>query len=165
MDVGYGGCETGLSAPVAFVFLDRARTRHFFGSRCDTGDNGGRENILDVAAVVFCGVVDMAGETVGVLVVFVAGDGRSSCFNVIVGMAMVAAVGVAVVVEEEETEDVGCQPCTADGKYKLGGADFLGLKEPLNGFEEDGKTKGEEEYTVDQSSKDFSPLPLQQSHK
>lgn len=100
MDVGYGGSEACLFAFVALVFLDGA-WKLFVGTGRDTGDDGGGENVLDVAVLVSDRVVAMA-----VSVVFVGG-GR---FDVGVGVGVavvVATVGVAVIVEKEKAKDVG----------------------------------------------------------
>lgn len=55
-----------------------------------------------------------------------------------VGMA---AVAVAVIVEEEETDDVGCETARTDDKNDDGVRNILWLNESLDGFEENGETK------------------------
>lgn len=69
-----------------------------------------------------------------------------------VGVASVAVATMAVVVEEEKTDDVGGKTEASDNQHKLRVADFLGLDETLNGFKEDGETQGDEEDSVDQGS-------------
>lgn len=98
VDMSHGGCEACLFALVALVFVDGAREL-FVGTGRDACDDGGGENIRNVAVLVFHRVVDMA---VGVFV----GGGLN--VGVGVGMAVaVATVGVAVVMEEEKAENVG----------------------------------------------------------
>lgn len=53
-----------------------------------------------------------------------------------VGMA-----AVAVIVEEEETDDVGCETARTDDKNDDGVRNILWLNESLDGFEENGETK------------------------
>ena len=48
----------------------------------------------------------------------------------------VGVASVAVVVEEEETDNVGCETETADNQHKLGLRHLLRLDETLNGFKE-----------------------------
>jgi len=55
-----------------------------------------------------------------------------------VGMA---AVAVAVIVEEEETDDVGRETARTDDKNDDGVRNILWLNESLDGFEENRETK------------------------
>jgi hypothetical protein len=55
------------------------------------------------------------------------------------GVTAVAVASVAVVVEEEKTDDVGGKTETSYNQHKLRVADFLRLDETLDGFKEDGK--------------------------
>jgi len=74
----------------------------------------------------------------------------------------VAVTAMAVVVEEEETDNVGSKAETSYNQHKLRVADFLRLDETLNGFKEDGETQSDKEDSVDQGSQGFSALPLEE---
>jgi hypothetical protein len=64
----------------------------------------------------------------------------------------VAAVTVTVVVEEEETDDVGCEAARSDDKDDDWVRNVLWLDKSLDGFEEDGETQRDQEDTVDQGT-------------
>jgi hypothetical protein len=70
------------------------------------------------------------------------------------------AMAVAVVVEEEQSNDVGCKAERANNEDDLGVGDFLGLDKALNGFKEDGKAEGDEEDAIDECTQGFGSLPL-----
>lgn len=61
----------------------------------------------------------------------------------------VAMAAMTVVVEEEETDNVGGKTETSYNQHKLRVADFLRLDETLDGLEEDGEAQGDEEDSVD----------------
>lgn len=90
----------------------------------------------------------------------------------------VSAVGVAVIVEEEEADDVGREAEAADDDDEFGRSDFGGVEEAFDGFHEDreaqrcirsstsdwpsrqrGRQRTEEEDAVDQGAEDFGSLP------
>lgn len=66
-----------------------------------------------------------------------------------VGMATVA---VTVVVEEEETDNVGCETARTNDKDDERVRNVLWLDKSLNGFEEDGETQRDKEDSVDQGT-------------
>lgn len=86
----------------------------------------------------------------GSMALFGVADGVSVAMAVRVTAVTVAAM--AVVVEEEETDDVGGETETSYNQHKLRVADFLRLDETLNRFKEDGETQSDEEDAVDQGS-------------
>jgi hypothetical protein len=63
-----------------------------------------------------------------------------------------AAVAVAVVVEEEETENVGCETARTNDEDDDRVRDVLWLDKSLDGFEEDGETQRDKEDSVDQGT-------------
>lgn len=71
-----------------------------------------------------------------------------------------SAMAVSMLMEQEKTDDVGCKSEAADDEDQLRIGDFLRLDEPLDSFEEDGKTQGDQEYSIDQRTKGFGALPL-----
>ena len=72
----------------------------------------------------------------------------------------VSTMAMAVVVEEEQAENVGCQTKTANDKYELGVGDLLGFDEALDRVKEDGEAEGDEEDAVHQRTEGLSALPL-----
>ena len=68
---------------------------------------------------------------------------------------------MTVVVEEEETEDVGCEAKAAHDEDELGVGDFLRFDKSLDGFEEDGETECDEEDAIDQGTEGLGSLPLE----
>ena len=57
-----------------------------------------------------------------------------------------------MIVEEEQTDDVGRQAERADDKNEFRVRYFLWFNKSLDGFEEDGKTECDKENAVDESS-------------
>jgi hypothetical protein len=72
------------------------------------------------------------------------------CVRVLVVTVRVAAV--AMIVEQEKTDDVGREAERTDDKDNLGMRDFLGFDESLDRFEEDGQAERDKEDAVDEGS-------------
>lgn len=96
-----------------------------------------RQYIGDIARL----VGDLCIFVLGSTAFFGVADGVSMAMSVRV--AAVAVATMAVVVEEEETDDVGGKTETSYYQHKLRVADFLRLDEALNGFKEDGEAQGD----------------------
>ena len=67
-------------------------------------------------------------------------------------VAMAMAMTMRVVVEEDETEEIGQQTQTSHDTDEFGVVDRLRLDETLDGFEENGDTQGDQKDSVDQST-------------
>lgn len=66
---------------------------------------------------------------------------------------------MAVIVEEEESDNVGCKTKRTNNKNKLGVRDFLWFYKALNGFKEDGEAQCDEEDAIDERTQRFGTLP------
>lgn len=73
---------------------------------------------------------------------------------------VLAAVGMAVIMEENESEEVRGQAEAADDEDELGMANLLRLDEALYGLEEDREAEGDEEDTVYKRAEGLGTLPL-----
>ena len=141
-----------LTAVVRLVGVDGlvtvgARGLVRLGPVCDSvlgQDIGNVAGLIGHVGAAFFGIADGVGLSVRVSSVTVA----------------VASVGVSVVVEQEQAEDVGGKTEAADDQDELGLVDLLRLDETLNGFKEDGQAQGDEEDAVDEGSECFGALPL-----
>lgn len=78
-----------------------------------------------------------------------------------VGMT-VRMAAVTVVVEEEETDDVGQETAGTDDENDDGVGNVLRLDESLDSLEEDGETQRDKEDAVDEGTQGFRALPLLQ---
>lgn len=107
-----------------------------------------RQHIGDISRL----ISDISIFVLGSTAFFGIVNGVSVRMTVTVGVTAVAVTAMAMVVEEEKTDDVGGKTETSYNQHKLRVANFLRLDETLNSFKEDGKTQGDEEDTVDQGS-------------
>jgi hypothetical protein len=96
-------------------------------------DSALRQHIGNVSRL----ISDISIFILGSTAFFSGADGVSVW--VAMGVTAVAVASVAVVVEEEKTDDVGGKTETSYNQHKLRVADFLRLDETLDGFKEDGK--------------------------
>ena len=71
----------------------------------------------------------------------------------------VPAVGVSVVVEEEEADNVARKTQRADDDDDLGVGDLGDVDEALQGFHKDGEAKREQEDAVNQRAEHLGALP------
>ena len=128
------------------VFARSRAARSRFLSLGPVCNSAPRQHIGDISRL----VGDISIFALGSTAFF--GGADSVPVAVSVGVASGAVATMAVVVEEEKTDDVGGKTEASDNQHKLRVADFLGLDETLNGFKEDGETQGDEEDSVDQGS-------------
>ena len=70
------------------------------------------------------------------------------------------AMAVAVVVEQEKTDNVGKETAGTDDEDNLRMRDVLGLDKALDGFQKDGQTQCDKKDAVDQRTQGFGALPL-----
>lgn len=80
-------------------------------------------------------------------------------------MSTMRMSAVSMIVEEEETDDVGCEAERTDDEDELRVRDFLRFYKSLDRFEEDGEAERDKEDAVDKGSKRFSALPLLEVRK
>ena len=79
-----------------------------------------------------------------------------------VGMTAVGLAAVTVVVEEEETDNVGQEAARTDDEDDDRVGNVLRLDEALDGLEEDRETQRDKEDAVDEGPQGFRALPLLQ---
>lgn len=72
----------------------------------------------------------------------------------------VSRVPMSVVVEEEETDDVGSKAKGPNNEDELWMRDILRLNKSLDGFKKNGQAKRHKKDTIDKGTKRFSALPL-----
>ena len=74
-------------------------------------------------------------------------------------MSMAAAVGMAMLMKEAETEKVDEKAEGSDDENHLGIVDLLGLVEALQALDGDGKTQGHQKHGVDHGAQHLGPGP------
>lgn len=84
---------------------------------------------------------------------------RAMAVTAVTVRVTVSTVGMAMVVEEQQANEVTSKTERADNNYQLGVGDLGDIDESLNGLHEDAEAKGKEEDTVDESTEDLCTLP------
>lgn len=78
---------------------------------------------------------------------------------VVIVIMSVAVTSMAMLVEQQQTHNVGAQASGSDNGNELGVGDHLGLKQSLDGLEQNGQAQGQQENGVGQSSENLGSLP------